>query len=227
MKPYYEELNITIYNGDCLKMMHLITDNCIVVTDPPFNIGYHYDAYSDSMKTDEYYEMLQSIFQDYPFVVIHYPEEIYKISFQVGKFPSKVISWVYNSNTAKQHRDIAFFDVEPDMKKYGQDYKNPTDKRIAKRILEGKRGRLYDWWNINQIKNVSKSKTEHPCQMPLEVMTRVVAILPERYTIVDPFLGSGTTARACKDLGRKCIGIEISQKYCDIAVKRLGQEVLF
>jgi site-specific DNA-methyltransferase (adenine-specific) len=44
-------------------------------------------------------------------------------------------------------------------------------------------------------------------------------------TILDPFLGSGTTARACKDLGRKCIGIEISKKYCDIAVKRLTQEV--
>jgi len=43
--------------------------------------------------------------------------------------------------------------------------------------------------------------------------------------VLDPFLGSGTTARACKDLGRKCIGIEISKKYCDIAIKRLGQEV--
>ena len=46
-------------------------------------------------------------------------------------------------------------------------------------------------------------------------------------TVLDPFLDSGTTARACKDLGRKCIGIEISKEYCDIAVKRLGQEVLF
>jgi DNA modification methylase len=45
-------------------------------------------------------------------------------------------------------------------------------------------------------------------------------------TVLDPFLGSGTTARACKDLGRKCIGIEISKEYCDIAVQRLAQEVL-
>lgn len=49
----------------------------------------------------------------------------------------------------------------------------------------------------------------------------------EGATILDPFLGSGTTARACKDLGRKYIGIEIEKKYCDIAVQRLGQEVLF
>ena len=46
------------------------------------------------------------------------------------------MSWVYNSNTGKQHRDIAFFGVKPDFRKVGQDYKNPTDKRIAKRSAE-------------------------------------------------------------------------------------------
>ncbi|MBU1077077.1 MAG: hypothetical protein KKH98_07285, partial [Spirochaetes bacterium] len=90
----------------------------------------------------------------------------YRYSFQSGMFPNKIISWVYNSNTAKQHRDIAFFGVMPDMRKVGQPYKNPTDKRIAKRIAEGKTARLYDWWEIDQVKNVSK-KHSHPCEMPL------------------------------------------------------------
>jgi hypothetical protein len=81
------------------------------------------DLYKDNMDADEYYEMLASVFQYGPFVVIHYPEEIYKIAFQVGEFPDKVVSWVYNSNTPKQHRDIAFFGIKPDFKQYGQPYK--------------------------------------------------------------------------------------------------------
>jgi site-specific DNA-methyltransferase (adenine-specific) len=210
-----------IINGDCLDILPTIKGEFVIVTDPPFNIGYHYNNYSDNMGADEYYEMLQSVFQDYPFVVIHYPEEIYKIAFQVGRFPDKVVSWVYNSNTAKQHRDIAFFDIKPDFRKLGQPFKNPTDKRIMKKIADGKLARGYDWWNINQVKNVSKDKTLHPCQMPLEVMENIIKLIPEDKIIVDPFAGSGTTLLACKKLGRKYIGIEIDSEYCKIIEERI------
>lgn len=84
------------------------------------------------MGADEYYEMLQQVFQYSPFVVIHYPEEIYKIAFQVGQFPEKVVSWVYNSNTAKQHRDIAFFGVKPDFKRVRTTIKIQQTKELLK-----------------------------------------------------------------------------------------------
>ena len=102
-------------------------------------------------------------------------------------------------------------------------YKNPKDKRIQKRIAEGKKARLYDWWEINQVKNVSAEKTEHPCQMPLEVMRRIIGILPEGYTIIDPFLGSGTTALACIEHGKDFIGIEVDPMYLEIANKRIEE----
>jgi len=210
-----------IIHGDALEEIQKIKGKFVIVTDPPFNIGYHYNEYNDNMGADEYYQMLESIFSLAPFVVVHYPEEIYKIAFQLGKFPEKIVSWVYNSNTAKQHRDIAYFGIKPDFRKYGQPYKNPKDRRIAKRIAEGKMARLYDWWEINQVKNVSKAKTEHPCQMPIEVMKRVCAILPDEYIIVDPFMGSGTTGVACRLLGRDFIGIELDKKYFDIAKNRI------
>ena len=220
------EIKTELILGDALEELPKIKtkeEKFVIVTDPPFNVGYHYNTYKDNMADDEYYEMLGSIFQFSPFVVIHYPEEIYKIAFQVGEFPEKVVSWVYNSNTAKQHRDIGFFGIKPDFKQYGQPYKNPTDKRIMQRIAEGKTARLYDWWEINQVKNVSKEKTEHPCQMPLEVMKRIVGILPSDYTIVDPFMGSGTTGVACKLLNRNFIGIEMDEKYYKISEQRIRE----
>jgi len=213
--------------GDALEELPKIKareKKFVIVTDPPFNVGYHYNSYKDNMDSEEYYEMLASIFQHSPFVVIHYPEEIYKIAFQIGEFPDKVVSWVYNSNTPKQHRDIAFFGIKPDFKQYGQPYKNLKDKRIMQRIADGKTARLYDWWEINQVKNVSKEKTNHPCQMPLEVMRRIVGILPSDYIIIDPFMGSGTTALACKELNRNFIGIEMDAKYHAIAQQRVAMD---
>jgi site-specific DNA-methyltransferase (adenine-specific) len=65
----------------------------------------------------------------------------------------------------------------------------------------------------------------HPTQKPLRVMRWCLSFAPDAQTILDPFMGSGTTLRAAKDLGRRCIGIEISPEYCAIAAERLRQEV--
>ena len=113
--------------------------------------------------------------------------------------------------------------MSPNFNQVRQPYKNPNDKRIKQRIADGKTGaKLYDWWNINQVKNVSKDKTAHPCQMPLEVMKNIIGILPPEATIIDPFMGSGTTGLACKEFGRNFIGIELDEKYFSIAKERLG-----
>jgi site-specific DNA-methyltransferase (adenine-specific) len=69
-------------------------------------------------------------------------------------------------------------------------------------------------------------RVAHPTQKPLRVMRWCLGFAPFAQTILDPFMGSGTTLRAAKDLGRKAIGIEIEEKYCEIAANRLRQEVL-
>lgn len=216
---------MSIFCGDCdLLLQEIIeqSDCPIIVTDPPFNIGYHYNEYKDNIPEDEYYSWLSNIFQLAPSVIIHYPENLYKIAFQTGQFPERVISWVYPSNTRRQHRDIAFFGVSPDMNKGRQPYKNPNDKRVKALIEKGSKGaKLYDWWEINQVKNVSREKTEHPCQMPLEVMRRIIQILPDDATIIDPFMGSETTGVACRELGREFVGIELNREYFEIAKKRI------
>lgn len=84
-------------------------------------------------------------------------------------------------------------------------------------------GRLYDWWNVNQVKNVSKAKTKHPCQMPLEIMKNIIGILPQGSVIIDPFMGSGTTAEACIDLGYDFVGVEIDAEYFGISRERISR----
>ena len=218
-----------VYNMDCLYGMRNLPQGhkyCIV-TDPPFNVGYHYNEYNDNKEEGEYFAWLQDICENLPVVMIHYPEALYKFAFQIGQFPERVVAWVYNSNTPRQHRDIAFFGVRPDFSKYLQPYKNPNDKRIAKRIADGYTGgALYDWWEINQIKNVSKKAKNqiHPCQMPVDVMRRIIAVLPDDFIIVDPFLGSGTTAVACIQEKRNFIGFELNADYFKEAQSRIKAE---
>lgn len=215
--------NWEIVNGDCTLLIDkYINKNTIIVTDPPFNIGYHYKGYNDNKDDIEYLSIISNILKKAPTVLVHYPEDIVKISVYTDIVPNRIISWVYNSNTRRQHRDIAFYGIDPDFSKVKQPYKNPNDKRIQKLIANGSQGtNLYDWWNVNQVKNVSKEKTSHPCQMPLEVMDRIIKILPDNITVVDPFCGSGTTGVACVKNNIDFVGIEIVEEYAKIANERL------
>lgn len=219
-----EEEKLILIHGDCKEFLKgFNSTNVVIVTDPPFNMKYHYNNYKDNLPEKEYYEWLSSIFSGFPSVIIHYPEALHKLSIEMRRAPIKVVSWVYNSNTAKQHRDIAFYNVKPDFNRVKQPYKNPNDKRIKERIARGLTGcKLYDWWNVNQVKNVSKDKTGHPCQIPIEVMKNIVGILPDEITVLDPFMGSGTTGLACKELNVPFVGIELDEEYFNIAKVRIN-----
>ena len=67
---------------------------------------------------------------------------------------------------------------------------------------------------------------EHPTQKPLTLMRWCLTFFPKARTVIDPYAGSGTTLRAAKDMGRKAIGIEINERYCEMAARRLSQGVL-
>ena len=219
---------IELYNCDYKTMLDkLIDKKIIIITDPPFNVKYHYKTYKDNLNEQQYYKELSDLFLSLgcPFIVVHYPESLHKISFYTQIMPERVVSWVYNSNTAKQHRDIGFYKIKPNFNLVKQPYKNLNDKRIKERIAKGCAGaKLYDWWNINQVKNVSKKENSHPCVMPLQVMENIIGILPSDYIVFDPFMGSGTTGVACKHLGRDFIGCEIDKEYYEIAKRRIGNE---
>jgi DNA modification methylase len=86
------------------------------------------------------------------------------------------------------------------------------------------------WTNLRKpaklfCRHVVSYVKEHPTEKPIELMNWCIAQLPECRLVLDPFAGSGTTIYAAKQLGKSAIGIEIEEKYCEIAAKRLSQEV--
>lgn len=219
-----EKLINNIINDDFRNHYDSIPKDSYIISDPPYNQNYHYSEYGDNLEIEHYKALLSEAFAERKSVIIHYPEATVNI---VSKSMSddwcnESVSWVYNSNTAKQHRQITWWNCKPDMRRIGQPYKNPTDKRIAKRIADGKTARLYDWWNINQVKNVSKKDNPHPCPIPYELAERIILLTTnEGDTVVDPFAGSGTILLAAKNNNRKYIGFEIDTSYFEYAKKAL------
>lgn len=211
-----------VFNHSITQFLPNSNRRIITITDPPYNQKYHYNSYDDNLQTSEYIELLSHIKP--PCVIIHYPEEtINLLPKAIKENCDDVLTWVYNGNTWKNTRLISFWGCKPDLNKVKQPYKNPNDSRIKKLILEGKTGaRSYDWLNINQVKNISKEKTSHPCQIPLELMDKVIKMVSQPNDIIfDPFSGSGTTALASLNNNLDFIGFDIDYDYTKLSNHRI------
>ena len=234
MKPYYEEPNITIYNGDCLEVMKDLSDKSIdcVVTSPPYGVGKDYEK---GKSLNDLVKLIHGLFNvvtpklkddgqvfinfDDPFVEKYHIGKDYfeaatknNLEFSGNRIWKKDPSWMNSPWISCSNYPVLEWEYLWTFSKG----KRPLKKEFAKVANRG-------IWEFKSL----KAFKQHPAEFPIGLPTRAIEIYTNEGDIVlDPFLGSGTTARACKDLGRKCIGIEISKEYCDIAVQRLGQEVL-
>lgn len=218
-EPYWTDGTTTIYHGLAQDITPSLTG--LIVTDPPFNIGYGYRLRGDNRHPAVYRRLLADTLR-LPCVVVHYPEQMFLVADVLAVAPNRCVSWVYPSNTRRQHRQIAYFEVKPDFRLIRQPYRNPTDKRIRALIASGSAGAaLYDWWDVDQVKNVSSDKIDWPCQMPVEIMRRTIGIIPGNDRIIDPFMGGGTTLVAAVMLGRQSVGIDSDERACEIAACRL------
>lgn len=199
--------------------------NGIVITDPPYNQGYKYNSYKDSLGMEEYIKLLSKI--PTPCVIIHYPEQTINLlpkCFNVDC--EEVVSWTYSTRTKKHHRLISWWGCKPDFSLVKEPYADATikDKRNQHKLKEGRD--LKDVWNIPYVNNMNKEKTEHPCQIPEEVIKRIIlTTVPKGTLIIDPFGGSGTTAKVAKDLDYDCLIYEIDKTYCEIIKKRIYHKI--
>ena len=205
MKPYYEDDSVTIYHGDCREVLPTVTGD-LLLTDPPYGVGLAYASYDDSRAA---WRLLMQTF--IPLARRAAPMVI----FPAG--PMEELGWIYS--WAPPDWLIAWYKGSPGT----ASFVGFNDWEPLLVYGKGKGVQMHDYFQASP----EPFTNGHPCAKPL----RWARWLIERAssaggTIVDPFMGSGTTLRAAKDLGRRAIGIEIEERYCEIAAKRLSQETL-
>lgn len=233
--------------GDCIDVMKKIPSNSIdlIITDPPFNIGKDYGGvYEDKKEFSEYIEWCKKWLTECirllkptgSLYLFNYPENnAYILPFLQEKMVFKRwMTWHYPTNTGHSKSNFTrtqhsiLFCTKTKNATFNRDevaepYKNPTDKRIIERLKNGSKGRApYDVFQFNLVKNVSKDKTPHPCQIPVPLIKIFIkASSREGEVVMDPFAGSFSTCAAAKELNRKYIGIEINPEYAKIGEHRL------
>ena len=234
-----------IRQGNALPELASLKDETVdlMLTDPPYNIGHSYGWYHDSMDWGDYFAWQVNIFREAGRLLkpggsifwINYPETAARLWCAIIEdVPelSKVqwLTWIYHVHSVgapfrKATRSILWFAKgEPyvDQDATLGEYQNPNDLRIQAQILRGRRPIDYDWWLVEQVKSPSPEKTEHPCQVPILLLSRIVRLAcPPRGTVVDPFSGSASTGVACIQEERDYIGIDIAAECYTMGQERL------
>jgi DNA modification methylase len=213
MKPYYQEgkpgKTLTIYNGDCREILPQLGIYDLVLTDPPYGVGIEYDGYDDSERN-----LFDVVLMAFPLIrasgvvtlltpgngnQYRYPE------------PDWTLAWWIPGAVTRGSWGFLYW--QPILA-YGKD---PS-------LREGK-GCMSDGFQCNEASESNGHPTPKPYTLWHWLMRRGATRSTD--TIIDPFLGSGTTLLCAKELGHEAVGIEQSEKYCEIAAKRLRQGVLF
>ena len=221
LKPYYEHKGITIYHGDSREILErrLLPEWGtfgqgveLVVTDPPYGMDYHSGYY-------KYGNPHEKVIGDESF-----PWEA------INECRSMATVGVY---AFCRWDNIVDLEVQP------KSYLVWAKNNWTAGDLEHAHGRMWEgvaWWpgpnhkftrrapDVLKFDRVSPTHLQHPTEKPVGLIRELIEC-NVCSTILDPFMGSGTTLRAAKDLGRSAIGIEIEEKYCEIAANRLGQDV--
>lgn len=243
-KPYYEDEAVTIYHGDCRAIMAELPPVDHILTDPPFEAEAHTKQRRNLGRKDfNGRRDIQNGALGFGAITEEVRLESAALMAKVAKGwalvfcqAEAVAAWrqVLEDGGAKWRRAMVW--VKPDgMPQFTGDRPGMGYESIAAAWC-GEGASSWNGRGRHGVFMVNKhdagqghggGKNEHPTQKPIKLMTLLVDLFsqPEQ-TILDPFMGSGTTLRAAKDLGRKAIGIELEEKYCEIAAKRMAQEVL-
>ena len=208
MKPYYESGGITIYHGDCREILPSLERADFLLSDPPYGIALD----TSNTKYKGGIERGEVAGDAGPFDPSHLLNFRQVILWGGNCFASRLPDWrgwLCWLKTARNGADIRQADMELAWTNF---IRRPQTFRHL--------------WIGAYKASESGQRAQHPTQKPVELMQWCITLADGDGLIVDPYLGSGTTLVAAKNLGRRAIGIEIEERYCEIAAERLSQEVL-
>lgn len=199
--------NAILYRGDCREVLPTLPKVDAVITDPPFGVGFKYESHDDNS-------------EEYPALMREWISKVQAEVFFVWQGMPMADKW--HQWFPPGFRLLAscknFTQYRPIEVQFG------WDPIIYWRHSKGEKGQagVRDWHIANTASYITGEKFGHPCPRPLDAVEWVCNLGTEKeQTVLDPFMGSGTTGVACMNLGRKFIGIEIEPKYFDIACRRI------
>ena len=226
MKSYYQDDFCQIFHGDCRDVLPSLSKPNDCITDPPYGVGIHYGEHYDDSRKD-YWEWFRGIVEmltteSRVVVFTHRVAALHHLRGWdwVGPWvkPGAFGSRIGNSCVLPHWEPLFMYGIHH--MGVHSNYRSDVFEYNPKKA--GNRGR-----HIGREKWEKTKSRSHPCPKPVALYDDLIRTFSQDGAlIVDPFMGSGTTLEATKALRRKAIGIEIEEKYCEIAARRCSQEVL-
>lgn len=219
--PYYQDTSVIIYHGDCREVLPLLGPFDVCVTDPPYGVKFSGKATKHTAGGSGGYEGMDDTPEYVQNVAVPVVADLVASGVRVVLTPGSRNMWLYPRPDAI---GAIFYPSGAGLGRWGFTCHQPIYYYGADPYLSAGMGHRPDSFSTT----APAEECGHPCPKPMQTMLWLVrkASLPGE-TVLDPFAGSGTTLRAAKDLGRRAIGIEIEERYCEIAAKRCAQETLF
>lgn len=216
LKPYYDEGGITIYHGDCREVLRTVEHEAIglVLTDPPYGVNYEVSSRAEAGKLQG--QRVRG--DDEPFD----PRPL----LQFGR--CVIFGANYFAHLLPPGGWIVWSKVQDNRWCHGA-YSTRSLAEVAWTNTHNYVGVFNCFWAGSPMHRLGEERGSqlHPTQKPVALMRWIVGRNTQPGDLVlDPYMGSGPVARACMDLGRRYVGIEIEERYCEIAATRLAQEVL-
>jgi len=211
-KPYYQDDFVTLYHGDCLQQTQWLEAD-VLVTDPPYGIAYKSGGMSnatiavrDVIANDETLDIRDQALKIWgetkPAIVFG----SWKV--ERPKSTRHRLIW-YKQNALPGMRATPWFNADEEIYILGSGFIGKPEQNVL--ISTSRQDGAYG----------EVAKTGHPTPKPVHLMEKLIS--KTQGLIADPFAGSGATLLAARNLGRKSIGIELEEKYCELIAKRLGQ----